>query len=282
MARPLRIEYPGALYHVTSRGNAREPIFLDDADRRLFLLRLGEAVECHRWLCHAYCLMTNHYHLVVETPEANLSRGMRNLNGRYSQSFNRRHDRVGHLLQGRFTGILVERESHLLELARYVVLNPLRAGMVTQAEEYAWSSLRATVGLSAAPSWLTPGPLLARFGSRSRYLEFVREGVDAGSPWTARRGVLLGSEEFIERLAGRLDMKAAHREFPREERLAHREPLDALFPPAVTTDRMRRNERIRELARSGPYTAAEVARHLGLHYSTVSRIVGAGRVSPAG
>jgi putative transposase len=282
MARPLRIEYPGALYHVTSRGNARAPIFFDDADRRLFLLCLGEVVGAHRWLCHAYCLMTNHYHLVVETPEANLSRGMRRLNGQYSQSFNRRHDRVGHLLQGRFTGILVERESHLLELARYVVLNPLRAGMVAQAEDYAWSSLRATAGLSAAPSWLTPGPLLARFGSRSRYLEFVREGVDAGSPWTARRGVLLGSEEVIERLAGRLDMKAAHREFPREERLAHREPLDALFPPAVTTDRVRRNDRIRELARSGQYTAAEVARHLGLHYSTVSRIVGAGRVSPAG
>lgn len=281
MARPLRIEYPGALYHVTSRGNAREAVFLEDADRYLFLHQLGEVVEGHRWQCHAYCLMTNHYHLLVETPEANLSRGMRRLNGQYSQRFNRRHERVGHLLQGRFTGILVERESHLLELARYVVLNPVRAGMVAAAEDYPWSSLRATVGLSPGPSWLTPGGLLARFGSPSRYLEFVREGVGAGSPWTARRGALLGSEEFVERLAGRLELTAAEREFPRKERLVHREPLEALFPSAVTRDRSLRNHRIRELTRSGRYTAAEIGRHLDLHYSTVSRIAGEAK-SPSG
>jgi len=275
MARPLRIEYPGALYHVTSRGNAREPIFLEDADRYVFLDRLREVVESHCWLCHAYCLMTNHYHLLVETPEANLSRGMRRLNGRYSQGFNRRHERVGHLLQGRFTGVLVERESHLLELARYVVLNPVRARMVAAAEDYRWSSLRATVGLSPVPSWLTPGGLLARFGSCSRYLEFVREGVGAGSPWTALRGVLLGSDEFVERLAGRLERQAAEGEFPRKERLVHREPLEALFPSTVTMDRALRNDRIRELTGSGRYTAAEIGRHLDLHYSTVSRIVAA-------
>ena len=207
---------------------------------------------------------------------------MRRLNGRYSQRFNRRHERVGHLLQGRFTGILVERESHLLELARYVVLNPVRAGMVAAAEDYPWSSLRATVGLSPVPSWLTPGGLLARFGSRSRYLEFVREGVGARSPWTALRGALLGSEEFVESLAGRFDRKAAEREFPRKERLVHREPLEAHFPPAVTRDRALRNDRIRELTGSGRYTAAEIGRHLDLHYSTVSRIVAAKPGPPAG
>ena len=281
MARPLRIEYPGALYHVTSRGNEREPIFIEDADRHVFLDRLGEVVESHLWLCHAYCLMTNHYHLLVETPEANLSRGMRRLNGRYSQGFNRRHERVGHLLQGRFTGVLVERESHLLELARYVVLNPVRARMVAAAEDYRWSSLRATVGLSPVPSWLTPGGLLARFGSSSRYLEFVREGVGAGSPWIALRGVLLGSDEFVEGLAGRLERQAAEGEFPRKERLVHREPLEALFPSTVTMDRALRNDRIRELTGSGRYTAAEIGRHLDLHYSTVSRIVAAKPGSPA-
>ena len=275
MARPLRIEFPGALYHVTSRGNARAPIFIDDVDRRFFLDRLGDVVESHHWICHSYCLMTNHYHVLVETPEANLSRGMRKLNGQYSQRFNRRHERVGHVLQGRFTGLVVERESHLLELARYVVLNPVRAGMVVAAEDYPWSSLRATAGLSAVPSWLTPRELVARFGSRSRYLEFVREGVGAGSPWTARRGALVGSEEFVERLAGRLDLKAAELEFPRKERLAHRERLEALFPPAVARDRALRNDRIRELTGSGRYTAAEIGRHLALHYSTVSRIVAA-------
>jgi putative transposase len=273
MARPLRIEYPGALYHVTSRGNAREAIFLEDADRHCFLDRLAEVVESHRWLCHAYCLMTNHYHLLVETREANLSRGMRRLNGLYSQGFNRRHERVGHLLQGRFSGILVERESHLLELARYVVLNPVRAGMVAEAEDYPWSSLRATVGFSPVPSWLAAEGLVARFGSAPRYLDFVREGVEARSPWTARRGALLGSEEFVQRLASRLDATAAEPEFPREERLAHREPLGAHFPPAVVGDRRLRDDRIRQLTGSGRYTAAEIGRHLALHYSTVSRIV---------
>ena len=130
MARPLRIEFPGALYHVTSRGNARAPIFLEDRDRRQLLRILSDVVERYRWVCHAYCLMTNHYHLLVETPEANLSRGMRQLNGLYTQRFNRAHERVGHILQGRFGAVLVERDAHLLELARYVVLNPVRAGMV--------------------------------------------------------------------------------------------------------------------------------------------------------
>jgi putative transposase len=274
MARPLRIEFPGALYHVTSRGNARGPIFRDEVDREVFLWRLGGVVREHRWLCHAYCLMTNHYHLLVETPEANLSRGMRRLNGAYSQHFNRRHDRVGHVLQGRFAGILVERDAHLIELARYVVLNPVRAGMVAAPEDYRWSSLPATLGLAPTPVWLASGPLLARFGSRTRYLEFVREGVGRDSPWGALRGAVLGSAEFAERLGGRLDSSADEAEFPRRERLVHREPLAAHFPPEVTQARPVRNDRIRMLVRSGRYTAAEIGRHLGLHYSTVSRILG--------
>ena len=273
MARPLRIEFPGALYHVTSRGNARQPIFLDDGDRHIFLDRLGEVVESHHWDCHCYCLMTNHFHLLVETPEPNLSRGMRRLNGHYSQRFNRRHDRVGHVLQGRFTGILVEREAHILELTRYVVLNPVRAGLVGSAEDYPWSSLRATLGLAPTPSWLRPEAMLAAFGSRARYREFVGEGMGARSPWSGLRGPLLGSDEFVERLKGRLDRRASEGEFPREQRLAHREPLEALLPLAVPIDRAARNERIRELAWSGRYTAAEIGRRLGLHYSTISRIV---------
>jgi len=272
MARPLRIEFPGALYHVTSRGNAQEPTFLEDADRRLFLQVLGEVVRRHGWICHAYCLMTNHYHLLVETPEANLSRGMRDLNGLYTQRFNRCHRRVGHVFQGRFHAVLVERDAHLLELARYVVLNPVRAGAVGAAEAYPWSSLRPTLGLAPAPEWLRTGALLARFGSRARYLEFVREGVGRHSPWASARGAVLGSDAFVERLAGRIDHRAGETEFPREERLVHREGIEAHFPPAVRSDRALRNRRIRELTESGRFTVAEVGRHLGLHYSTISRI----------
>ena len=140
MARPLRMQYAGALYHVTSRGNARHAIFRDDFDRKVFLDLLETVTEDFHWLCHAYCLMANHYHLVIETPEANLSSGMRQLNGVYTMRFNRRHRTVGHVLQGRFKAILIQRESHLLEVCRYVVLNPVRAEGVKRPEEWKWSS----------------------------------------------------------------------------------------------------------------------------------------------
>jgi len=141
MTRPLRVDLAGALYHVTSRGDRREDIFHDASDREDWLSLLEQVCERFNWRCHAYCQMTNHYHVVVETPDANLSHGMRHLNGVYTQRFNRRHGLVGHLFQGRFKGILVERETHLLELARYVVLNPVRAGMVADAAEWRWSSI---------------------------------------------------------------------------------------------------------------------------------------------
>ena len=151
MARPLRLEFPGALYHLTSRGNARLPICEDGKDREAFLATLSAAVERFNWICHAYCLMGNHYHLMVETPDGNVSAGMRHLNGVYTQRFNRRHGRVGHVFQGRFKAIVVERESYLLELCRYVVLNPVRAAMVKRVERYPWSSYRATAGQCDVP-----------------------------------------------------------------------------------------------------------------------------------
>ena len=135
MARQLRIEYPGGVYHVTGRGNARQDVFLDNEDRQSFLDLLQKVNKRFNWLCHAYCLMDNHYHLLIETPEGNLSQGMRQVGGVYTQTFNRRHGMVGHLFQGRFKSILVEKDSHLLELCRYVVLNPVRAGMQLLVED---------------------------------------------------------------------------------------------------------------------------------------------------
>ncbi len=135
MARPLRLEFAGAVYHVTSRGDRREDIYLSDDDRREWLAVLALVCDRFNWVVHAYCQMTNHYHLVVETVEANLSAGMRQLNGLYTQRFNRRHGQVGHLFQGRYKAILVQKEAHLLELSRYVVLNPVRAGMVELPEK---------------------------------------------------------------------------------------------------------------------------------------------------
>jgi putative transposase len=165
MARPLRIEFAGALYHLTSRGDRREAIYEDDEDRQRFLDVLAEVVERYNWICHAYCLMTNHYHLVAETVEGNLSQGMRHFNGVYTQASNRRHSRTGHLFQGRFKGILVDRDVYLLELTRYVVLNPVRAQMVEAPEHWPWSSYRAMIGSAPAPPWLAVDGLLSQFCS---------------------------------------------------------------------------------------------------------------------
>ena len=184
MARPLRIEFSGALYHVTSRGDRREPIFEDNEDRVLFLGTLAEGVERFNWVCHAYCLMTNHYHLVVETPDGNLSKGMRHLNGVYTQASNRRHARVGHLFQGRFKAILVDKDSHLLELARYVVLNPVRAGMVTKPGGATGSLLPREPGARACGRICASRFILAtRSSSNGCSSRHGCRGMSSASPW---------------------------------------------------------------------------------------------------
>jgi putative transposase len=155
MTRPLRIEFTGAVYHITSRGNAKQAIFIDDEDKGSFLDVLTIVIERFNWLCHAYCLMENHYHLLIETPNGNLSKGMRELNGVYTQGFNQRYRRVGHLFQGRYKAIIVEKDNHLMSLCRYVVLNPLRVGLIARPEQWRWSSYRATIGLVKKPSFLT-------------------------------------------------------------------------------------------------------------------------------
>lgn len=144
MARPLRLELAGGLYHVTSRGDGGENIYLDDTDREAWLDVFAQVCARFNWVCHAWCQMSNHYHLVIETPEANLAEGMRQLNGVYTLRFNRRHGRVGHVFQGRYKAILIERDAYLLELARYVVLNPVRARMVVGPQDWSWSSYAAT------------------------------------------------------------------------------------------------------------------------------------------
>ena len=154
MARPLRIEFPGAVYHVTSRGDRREPIFVDDEDRQGLLEVVAQALSRFDAEALSYCLMGNHYHFVLHTRQANLSLLMRHINGVYTQSFNRRHDKVGHLFQGRFKAILVDRDAYLLEVCRYVDLNPVRARLVRKPEAWAWSSYRAHVGQTPAPAWL--------------------------------------------------------------------------------------------------------------------------------
>jgi putative transposase len=201
MTRPLRLEFPGALYHVTSRGNAHQKIYLEDEDRNRYLDLLGKEVTQQGWVCYAYCLMDNHYHLLVETPEPNLVAGMRRLNGVYTQAFNRRHRRVGHLFQGRYKAIVVDKDAYLLELCRYIVLNPVRAKAVKVPERWPWSSYRATVGEAAAPPWLAVEEVRDLFPGRGAYRRFVGQGTGDVSPWPLLRGqIYLGGEEFLKRM----------------------------------------------------------------------------------
>ena len=279
MSRPLRLEFSGAIYHVTARGNAQSTIFLDDVDREMFLTCLGEAVARFGWLCHAYCLMDNHYHLLIETPEGNLSQGMRQLNGVYTQRFNRQHQRVGHLFQGRYKAIVVERDSYLLELCRYVVLNPLRARMIKQLDRYPWSSYPSTVGLIPAPEWLSTDWVLSQFGRQRRaaqqhYAAFVAQGKGLVSPWAEVKGqVLLGKQTFAETMRPMLDAKRTLKEIPRLQRLLHRPALIRLFTKQAQDDKVLRDQAIRKAHGEHGYSMAEIARHAGIHYSTVSKII---------
>lgn len=277
MARPLRIEFPGAIYHVTSRGNARRKVFLDDADRKAFLATLAWVVGRFQWICHAYCLMDNHFHLMIETPEPNLSRGMRQLNGVYTQRFNRRHRKVGHLFQGRYKSILVERDSYLLALSRYVVLNPVRARMVKSPGDYAFSSYRATRGLAPAVDGLSTAWLLAQFArskaiAQKRYQAFVEAGVRQPSPWQALKGqVLLGSEAFVKKLRPRLADTEALAEVPKRQRRLHRPDLKQILAKPGT--KAARDQAIAKAYLEHGYTLSEIGRAVHLHYASVSRII---------
>jgi len=219
--------------------------------------------------------MANHYHLLVETPVPNLSKGMQLLNGVYTQRFNRAEKRHGHVFQGRFKAILVEKESYLLELARYVALNPVRAKIVRSAKDWPWSSYRATGGLAGAHGFLTVDWILSQFGVERRtamhaYRRFVSRGRDADVWRGLRAGSLLGSEEFVEEMRSRLAEVPPNPNVLRRERSAARPTLEELF--SNICDKQARNQCIHDTVRKHHYTLQEVGDHLGLHFSTVSVI----------
>lgn len=279
MARPLRIEYDGAVHHVTSRGNARKPIFKDDADRSIFLELLYKVNKRYNLLCHAYCLMNNHYHLVIETPDGNLSKGMRQINGIYTQSFNRKHKRVGHVFQGRYKAILIQKESHLLEVCRYVVLNPVRAKAVKRPDEWKWSSYRATAGMEKAHLCLTTDWITGQFAIRKRtarksYREFVAAGVGEESIWKDVKGQsLLGEEDFAEGLINYVKGYEEIEEIPKSQRYLNRPGLKDIFNEDTLSNKRRRDERIKEAVQKYGYSQKEVSQYLKMHYSTISRIM---------
>ena len=203
VSRPLRLEFSGALYHTTSRGDHRNSIYFEVADFELFLSILSDVCKQYNWVIHTYCLMTNHYHLLVETPDANLSKGMCQLNGVFSQSINYKYKRVEHLFQGRYKAILVDKGTYLIELCRYIILNPVRANMVDSLDEWLWSSWHSMIGHKASPVWLETDGVLALFSNNreeaiKEYISFVKDGAGVSIWDDLRHQVFLGDDEFVE------------------------------------------------------------------------------------
>jgi REP element-mobilizing transposase RayT len=273
MARPLRREYPGAVYHVTSRGNHRDGIFLNNGDKASFLMLLAETVRRFRLSCYAYCLMGNHYHLLLETSESNLSRAIRHLNGVYTQRFNKEHLESGHLFQGRYNAVVVDRSAYLLEVCRYIVLNPVRAGIVSAPADWEWSSYRGTAGLAKAPGFMSVTPVLEQFGqnteqARASYARFVHEAAD-DSPWSGLAGgLILGDDDFAARCRLMARGGGELTEVPVRQRCLGRPSLaDILDGPSANCEKWRV-----AVDRYG-YTQNEVAAGAGVHYSWVSRVL---------
>lgn len=273
MTRPLRIEFPGALYHVTSRGNQLHPIYRDETDRRIWLEVLGLVCERFHFVVHAYCQMTNHFHLMVETVEGNLAQGMRQLNGLYSQRLNRRHTLVGHVFQGRYKAVLVQKESHLLELARYIVLNPVRAGMVDCPEQWMWSSYHSTLGAARRPAWLETDWLLGQFGhvsddAASAYQKFVAAGAGVASPLRRTRyQLVLGDDHFASQHRGSCGTAAFVAISKTQRRVA------AMTLPEYEASFSPREVAMARAYRSTAFTMAEIGAHFGVSSKTVSRAV---------
>ncbi len=280
MARPLRIEYSGAFYHITSRGNAKQLIFLTDQDRKKFLKILKLVIERTDWICHSYVLMGNHYHLLIETPKPNLSRGMRQLNGVYTQFFNWIHNRVGHLFQGRFKALIVEKDNYLLELCRYLLLNPVRAGIVKDPGDYRWSSYKAIIGKVKCPEFLTTNWILSQFGSdrdtavkEFKKLSFSCKSMSFPTKEIAGQ-LILGSKKFIKKMEKYLSQydRLNDSEISKKQRYVFRMDLDEIFQKGIREGKTR-NELIYKAFREYDYYQKEIADYLKIHYATVSRAI---------
>lgn len=281
MSRPLRIEFPGALYHVTSRGDRREDIFVDDTDRARLLAVVAQGLSRFDAGLLAYCLMGNHYHFVMQTRQGNLSALMRHINGVYTQAFNRRHSKVGHLFQGRFKAILVDREAYLLEVCRYVELNPVRAGMVVAPGDWAWSSYRAHIGQAAPPDWLDSAGLLGyllgrdvigvtdRAEAQRAYAALVAagHGLDLWGG-ALNRQIYLGDDEFVLRM---LDAATPPAKLSRVNPKAQRSSPHTLAHWLAQCSS--RDEALRCANSESGLTMTSIAAEIGLTVARVSQLI---------
>ncbi len=281
MSRPLRIEFAGAIYHITSRGNRRAAIFVDSDDRRRMLDVIALAMARYDAELYAYCQMGNHYHLLLRTRRANLSRIMRHLNGEYARAFNLRHSLDGHLFQRRFHAVLVDRDAYLMEVCRYVELNPVRAGLVTRAAEWAWSSFKANTGLAAAPAWLATTELQRhvlqrdvvtfedRQAAAQAYARHVEAGFDA-NPWAKglRNEIFLGDDDFVGRMQAQVQLPTS--ECPEIPATHRGDAPDSRQRQACAAARA---EAFRRAYVDTGMTMVQIARQANLSVSRVSRLI---------
>lgn len=247
MGRPLRLQFPGAVYHVTARGNRRATLFADARDHLAWLGILAEATERFGLVVHGFCLMPNHYHMLVETPQPNISAAMHYLNGTYAKYFNWRYGFTGHVFQGRFHSVLVERDSQLLETVRYIALNPVRAELVARPGDWRWSSHRFIIARGPVPLWLQTAWVLEQFGSNDpgRRIEAYEQFVDAG----------IGQPSRLKRPVRRAQPDAAA-------------PPLAEFASKYPT----RDAAILAAHVSAAYSREQIARHFAVSTRTVTRV----------
>ena len=277
MARRPRLQFPGAVYHVMSRGNRKGPIFEDDNDRHRFFDIVGQAAWRYDTRFYAACLMDNHYHLVLDTPRGNLSDTMQHINGVFTQASNRRHRRTGHLFEARYRSYVIQREGYLLRASRYVVRNPQRAGVTKDAASWPWSTYRATAGLEEAPRWLHLDWLPWAFNvdslaeAQRKYCAYVNERTERKLRIDPQ-GLGIGSKAFLEKIAHEAKMRQAERVVPRTCRARTRPPLDLLFVD-VEGCPISREEGIHAAHIVHGYYLQEIADYLDVHRSTVSRLL---------
>lgn len=287
MARPLRIEYPGAFYHVHARGNQKQPIFLSDEDRFYFLNCLRAAYEKLGAVVHAYCLMEDHYHLLNETPHGNLSKVMHLINTTYSIYFNKKHARCGHPFQGRFSAILVQADIYARELAAYVHLNPVRAGIVESPEEYAWSNYREYLRPESSQPWTRTSFVLRLFASDSLrashlYADFVQRRAGQSLPdllKAAESAGILGEAAFLARIYSAFPVRQSDpipREIPQLRKLKFRPPLQTVVAVAERVlgpkNAFARNAAIYVIHKRTDYSLSEIAAHFNMSISGISDV----------
>lgn len=277
MARPLRIQYPGAVYHLMSRGDGGKKIFKDSHDYEMFLGVFEDVLERHNWISYAYCLMPNHYHLLVQTIDPNLSEGMRQLNGIYTQKYNFRHDRYGHVFQGRYKSILVDLDDYKYQIIRYIALNPVRAKLTISPYKYKWSSHLEMLNKQKPSGCLHTQKALKLFDknntrAREIYKEYIGSKIDDEDlKENIHGGIVLGGIEFMEKIKKYIQDKKDIKDISKKERFAHRPKLIEIFKNIKNKEE--RNKKIAGAHLKYGYSLSEIGRELNMHHSSIGKIV---------